>query len=166
MNQCNGNDFSDVYLNNIPDCSLSEFLANIEPFGSSGSTSNNMTVKYSSSCPVDHSQDADIVQNFYKTIRSYSLPRIPNVTLQTIHRCNLNEIGPVLNSTGVGGDGGTAAVIVRDGVNVGIIYISTQRQAEAICDIITCVLLGLQIGDVSQKLVGSQAVQYIKDVML
>ena len=45
-------------------------------------------------------------------------------------------------------------------------YFSTQRQAEAICDIITCVLLGLQIGDVSQKLVGSQAVQYIKDVML
>ena len=38
-------------------------------------------------------------------------------------RCNLNEIGHVLNNTGVGGDGGTAAVIVRDGVNVGIIYI-------------------------------------------
>ena len=45
-----------------------------------------MTVRYSSSCPVDHSQDADIVQNFYKTIRSYSLPKIPNVTLQTVHR--------------------------------------------------------------------------------
>ena len=51
-----------------------------------------MTVRYSYSCPVDHSQDADIVLN-------------------------------VLNDTGVGGDGGTAAVIVRDGVNVGIIYI-------------------------------------------
>ena len=62
------------------------FQANVEPFGSSSSTSNNMTVRYSSSCPVDHSQDADIVQNFYKTIRSYSLPKIPNVTLQTVHR--------------------------------------------------------------------------------
>ena len=40
-----------------------------------------------------------------------------------LFRCNLNEIGHVLNNSGVGGDGGTAAVIVRDGVNIGIIYI-------------------------------------------
>ena len=40
-----------------------------------------------------------------------------------LFRCNLNEIGHVLNNTGVRVDGGTAAVIVRDGVNMGIIYI-------------------------------------------
>ena len=38
------------------------------------------------------------------------------------HRCNLDEIGSVLNSKSVG-DGGTAAVVIRDGVNLGLLYI-------------------------------------------
>ena len=36
-------------------------------------------------------------------------------------RCFLSEIGPV-NRAAVG-DGGTAAVIVKDGLNVGLLYI-------------------------------------------
>ena len=36
-------------------------------------------------------------------------------------RCFLSEIGPVHRAAV--GDGGTAAVIVRDGVNLGLLYI-------------------------------------------
>ena len=42
----------------------------------------------------------------------------------------------------------------------------TKRQAEAICDIITSVLLGQEIRDVSQMLVGRAAVQFIQDLFL
>ena len=37
-------------------------------------------------CPVDHSQDQEIIQTFYKQVRTYTLPKLPNVTLRTVHR--------------------------------------------------------------------------------
>ena len=42
----------------------------------------------------------------------------------------------------------------------------TKRQAEAICDIVTSVLLGQEIRDVSQMLVGREAVQFLQDLFL
>ena len=36
-----------------------------------------------------------------------------------------------------------------------------QRQAEAICDIVTSVVLGQEVGEVPRLLLGTQAVQYI-----
>ena len=39
-----------------------------------------------------------------------------------------------------------------------------QRQAEAICDIVTSVVLGGEVGEVPRLLVGTQAVQYITRV--
>ena len=36
-----------------------------------------------------------------------------------------------------------------------------QRQAEAICDIVTSVVLGREVGEVPRLLVGAEAVQYI-----
>ena len=45
-----------------------------------------MTVGSSSSCPVDHTQDPEIIQAFYKLVKSFTLPKLPNVTLRTVHR--------------------------------------------------------------------------------
>ena len=39
-----------------------------------------------------------------------------------------------------------------------------QRQAEAICDLVTSVILGQEVGEVSRKLVGSEALRYIREV--
>ena len=39
-----------------------------------------------------------------------------------------------------------------------------QRQAEAICDIVTSVVLGQEVGEVPRLLVGTQAVQYVSRV--
>ena len=39
-----------------------------------------------------------------------------------------------------------------------------QRQAEAICDIVTSVVLGREVGEVPRLLVGTEAVQYITRV--
>jgi len=167
------NDFSDLHLN-FPDYSQfshqNDLLTDIEPsfFGSKVHENYHMTIgdpRMMDGCPIDHSDDPDLVRSFYRTVKCYCLPKIPNVTLQTVHRCNLNEIGSVLNSNSVG-DGGTAAVVIRDGVNLGLLYIETKRQAEAICDIVTSVLLGQEIRDVSQMLVGREAVQFIKDLFL
>ena len=80
--------------------------ADIEPFGSFSSSTNSfnaiqpsnssqsssqcwsggMTVGSSSSCPVDHTQDPEIIQAFYKLVKSFTLPKLPNVTLRTVHR--------------------------------------------------------------------------------
>ena len=101
-----------------------------------------------------------------------------------ICRCYVaEEIGRVITST-TSGDGGTAAVIVKDGVNLGVVYIEyvishllptesfmkfilcrNKRQAEAICDIITSVVLNINLNEVSQMLLGRDCVQYIKDVL-
>ena len=181
-----------------------------------------MTIKASSSqCPVDHSEDPELVQSFYRTVRSYALPRFPNIAVKTVHRwqqhltgavpdrdmrrCNLAEVGGAVSGPGVG-EGGTAAVIVRDGATLGLLYIrwvssfiiitrlhsvvccSNERQAEAICDIVTCCLLSpglevgvgcrycwvsmllclhcLQVGDtVSRKLLGGEAVAHIQSLL-
>ena len=47
-----------------------------------------MTVYVHSSpfCPVDHSKDPEIVQTFYKLVKTYTLPKLPNITLKTVHR--------------------------------------------------------------------------------
>ena len=37
-------------------------------------------------CPIDHSDDPELVRSFYRTVKGYSLPNIHNVTLQTVHR--------------------------------------------------------------------------------
>ena len=91
-------------------------------------------------CPVDHSQDQEILQTFYKLVKTYTLPKLPNVTLKTVHRygasemdvgtfdlvlfrCFLSEIGPVHRDGAEVGDGGTAAVIVRGGRILGLLYI-------------------------------------------
>ena len=39
-----------------------------------------------------------------------------------MYRCNLAEVGGAVSGSG-GGEGGTAAVIVRDGVTLGLLYI-------------------------------------------
>ena len=39
-----------------------------------------------------------------------------------MHRCNLAEVGGAVSGPGVG-EGGTAAVIVRDGATLGLLYI-------------------------------------------
>ena len=39
--------------------------------------------------PVDHTQDPEIIQAFYKLVKSFTLPKLPNVTLRTVHRCVL-----------------------------------------------------------------------------
>ena len=41
-----------------------------------------------------------------------------------------------------------------------------KRQAEAVCDIITSVVMREECHEVSQMLLGQQSVQYIKDVLL
>ena len=40
----------------------------------------------------------------------------------------------------------------------------TQRQAEAICDIVTSVILGQRVAEVPRLLVGSEALDYITRV--
>ena len=40
----------------------------------------------------------------------------------------------------------------------------TQRQAEAICDIVTSVILDQRVGEVPRLLVGSEALDYITRV--
>ena len=47
-----------------------------------------MTVYVHSSpyCPVDHSKDPEIIQTFYRLVKTYTLPKLPNVTLKTVHR--------------------------------------------------------------------------------
>jgi len=163
------NDFSDLHINFPDNYHHSDLLTDIVPFGSQVHENYNMTIgpqtRMLDGCPIDHSEDPDLVRSFYRTVKCYCLPKIPNVTLHTVHRCNLDEIGSVLNSKSVG-DGGTAAVVIRDGLNLGLLYIETKRQAEAICDIITSVLLGQEIRDVSQMLVGRAAVQFIQDLFL
>ena len=50
-----------------------------------------MTVYVHSSpfCPVDHSKDPEIIQTFYKLVKTYTLPKLSNVTLKTVHRWNI-----------------------------------------------------------------------------
>ena len=55
-----------------------------------------MTIKASSSqCPVDHSEDPELVQSFYRTVRSYALPRFPNIAVKTVHRWQQHLTGAV-----------------------------------------------------------------------
>ena len=55
-----------------------------------------MTIKASSSqCPVDHSEDPELVQSFYRTVRSYALPRFPNIAVKTVHRWQQHLTGTV-----------------------------------------------------------------------
>jgi len=116
-------------------------------------------------CPIDHKDDPDLVKRFYRTV-SYRLPKVNNINVLTVHRCNVSsEVGSIITSA-TSGDGGTAAVIVKDGVNLGVVYIENKRQAEAVCDIITSVVMREECHEVSQMLLGQQSVQYIKDVLL
>ena len=58
-----------------------------------------MTIK-ASQCPVDHSEDPELVQSFYRTVRSYALPRFPNITVKTVHRCSHHLTGDVFSRAG------------------------------------------------------------------
>ena len=53
---------------------------------SDGSSVMTVYVHSSPFCPVDHSKDPEIIQTFYKLVKTYTLPKLPNVTLKTVHR--------------------------------------------------------------------------------
>ena len=40
---------------------------------------------------------------------------------------------------------------------------SSNKQAEAICDVVTCLDRDCAVGEVSQRLLGSEIVQYLRD---
>lgn len=42
--------------------------------------------------PYNPCQDQEIVQTFYKLVKTYTLPKLPNVTLKTVHRCLGNKM--------------------------------------------------------------------------
>ena len=46
--------------------------------GSSTSTVN--------SCPIDHSKDSDVIANYYKIVKKYTLPWNSNIFLETVHK--------------------------------------------------------------------------------
>ena len=141
--------------------------ADIVPFGSTSSSTNSlgnfqtnnstsgpssqswipaMRVSRDPWCPVDHSKDQEIVQTFYKLVKTYTLPKLPNINLKTVHRCALvldlgpfdlimlrcflSEIGPIHRNGAELGDGGTAAVIVRDGRSLGLLYIEWVAETD------------------------------------
>ena len=58
-----------------------------------------MTIK-ASQCPVDHSEDPELVQSFYRTVRCYALPRFPNITVKTVHRCSHHLTRDVFSRAG------------------------------------------------------------------
>ena len=53
---------------------------------SDGSSVMTVYVHSSPFCPVDHSKDPEIIKTFYKLVKTYTLPKLPNVTLKTVHR--------------------------------------------------------------------------------
>merc|ERR1711872_255877 len=113
-------------------------------------------------CPVDHSSDPPLAVAYYKMVRRYALDG--DISVNSVHRCNLTEI---MDSHTFGvGEGALAAVISTPTGHIGPIYIGTEKQSAAICDVWTSSTNGLPVGEVSGKLLGQARVQYIKDNFL
>ena len=47
-----------------------------------------MTVQHDDDdeCPIDHTDDPDMIKRYYRTVSSYTLPRVDNINVLTVHR--------------------------------------------------------------------------------